>query len=202
MELEPNGFSKFDRLQEAIMTKRTVITILVLLAAAVLIPAAPASAQASKLGIINSQLAFQNSAEGKKAAAQFQAREDKIKSDLARLDNDLRALETRLNTQRMTLSNEAILQLQGDIDRKTTDRKRTEEDAGKDMQQLQYNLIQKIRNEMIVIINQLAAERGYELVLDVAASGVVYFNQAIDITDEVVRRYDASKAAAAPPAKK
>ena len=185
------------------MTKRIGITALIALAAAVLIPAASASAQTSKLGVINSQVAFQNSAEGKRAATQFQAREDKVKADLARLDNDLRALETRLNTQRMTLSNEALLQLQGDIERKTTERKRTEEDAGKDMQQLQMNLIQKIRNEMIVIINQLAVERGFDLVLDVAASGIVYFNQGIDITDEVVRRYDATKTApAAAPAKK
>ncbi|MBN2206369.1 MAG: OmpH family outer membrane protein [Candidatus Aminicenantes bacterium] len=180
------------------MNKRTVIPALVVLAAAVLFPAASALAQTPKLAVINSQLAFQNSAEGKRAATQFQAREDKIKSDLARLDNEIRGLESRLTTQRMTLSNEALLQLQGDIERKTTDRKRTEEDAARDMQQLQMNLIQKIRNEMITIINQLAAERGYDIVLDVAASGIVYHSQPIDITDEIVRRYDASKASGAP----
>jgi outer membrane protein len=152
--------------------------------------------QTLKLAVINSQKAFETSAEGKRAAGQFQAREDQIKSNLARLDNELQTLETKLNTQRLTLSNEALLELQADIDRKTTDRKRAEEDSTKDYQQFQYNVIQKIRNEMIIIINQLSQERGFSLVLDVAASGIVYYDQAVDITDEVVRRYDASKAAA------
>lgn len=184
--------------------KRIGIRETIVLAAAGLLLSASAWAQTSKLAVINSSLAFQNSVEGKRVAAQFQSREDKIKSDLARLDNELRTLESRLNTQQMTLSNEAALQLKGDIDRKTTERKRTEEDANREMTQLQQNVVFRIRNEMIVIINQMAAERGYELVLDVAASGIVYFSQAIDITDEVVRRYDASKAAepAAKPAKK
>jgi outer membrane protein len=177
---------------------RTLAVLALVGAGFVLTAAAWAQTPNIKIAVINSQKAFETSSEGKRAATQFQAREDRIKSDLARLDNDLRTLETKLNTQRLTLSNEAMLQLQGDIDRKTTERKRTEEDSTKDYQQLQYNLIQKIRSDMIVIINQIAQERGYDLVLDVAASGIVYFNQTIEITDEVVRRYDAANAAAAP----
>lgn len=182
------------------MNRNARTLVLLALAGAGLVLTATAWAQTSKIAVINSPSAFQNSVEGKRAASQFQAREDKIKGDLARIDNDLRALETRLNTQRMTLTNEAVGQLQADIDRKTTERKRTEEDATRDYQQFQMNIMQKIRNEMIVIVTQIAQERGFDVVLDVAASGIVYFNPTIDITDEVVRRYDASKAA--PPAKK
>ncbi|MCK7480636.1 MAG: hypothetical protein M0C28_27965 [Candidatus Moduliflexus flocculans] len=41
----------------------------------------------------------------------------------------------------------------------------------------------------------LAKERGLDLVLDAMSSGVVTASPTIDITDEVVRRYDQSKAA-------
>ena len=157
--------------------------------------------QISKIAIINSQKAFETSAEGKKALTQLTDRENKIKTDLQKMDDAIRLLDNRLNTGRLTMTNEALIALQADIDKKTTERKRYEEDAARDAQQLSGNLIQKIRVEMVTIIENLAKERGLELVLDTATSGVVTASPTIDITDEVVRRYDQSRSAT-PPAKK
>lgn len=151
--------------------------------------------QTIKTGVINSQQAFTASAEGKKAQAQLQDQENKVKSDLARLDAEIKALQTKLSTQRTTLSNEAALQIQSDLDRKMTARKRREEDGGREAQQLQISLIQRIRGEMVGVIEGLAKERGLDLILDLAASGIVFFNPTMDITDEVIRRYDAAMAA-------
>jgi len=153
-------------------------------------------AQQLKVGVVNSQNAFNTSLEGKKAQAQLQDKDSKIKADLAKLDNEIKQLQTKLSTQQMTLTNEAAVQIQSDIDKKTTARKRLEEDATRDMQQIQYALIQRIRGEMVGIIEAIAKEKGYDLVLDLGASGIVFFNPTIDITDEVIKRYDATKAAA------
>lgn len=151
------------------------------------------SQQPYKVAIINSQKTLEESAEGKKAFAQLRERNDKIKGDLARIDEEIRTLETRYNTQRLTMSDDALMQLTSDLDRKRTERKRYEEDSARDFQRLQFNLTQKIRDEVVPIINQVAKEKGFDLVFDAVAGGVVYFNPAIDITDEVIRRYDASK---------
>jgi len=173
------------------------LVILFILAATV----ASYAQQISKIAIINSQKAFETSAEGKKALTQLTDRENKIKTDLQKMDDAIRLLDNRLNTGRLTMTNEALIALQADIDKKTTERKRYEEDAARDAQQLSGNLIQKIRVEMVTIIENLAKERGLELVLDTATSGVVTASPTIDITDEVVRRYDQSRSAT-PPAKK
>ena len=178
---------------------RTIAPLIIFFVLAV--AAAGYAQQASKIAVINSQMAFETSAEGKKALAQLTERDSKIKSDLQKMDDAIRLLENRMNTGRLTMTNEALMGLQGDIDKKTTERKRYEEDAARDAQQLSANLIQKIRVEMVAIIESLAKERGIELVLDTATSGVVTASQTIDITDEVVRRYDQSKAAV-PPVKK
>lgn len=169
----------------------------------VLILSTAALAQQAKIGIINSQRAFEISVEGKKAAAQMQERDTRIKADLQKQDDAIRALENKLNTGRLTMTPEALVALNADHDKKVTERKRYEEDQSRDFQQFQYNLVQKIRNEMVTIIEALGKERGFDLVLDLGTSGIVTFNPTIDITDEVVRRYDASKTAAAPaPVKK
>ena len=157
--------------------------------------------QVSKIAIINSQKAFETSIEGKKALTQLQEREAKIKGDIQKMDDAIRLLENRLNTGRLTMTNEALLALQADIEKKTTERKRYEEDQARDVQQLSANLIQKIRVEMVAVIESLSKERGLELVLDTATSGVVTASPTIDITDEIVRRYDQTKSAT-PPVKK
>jgi outer membrane protein len=157
--------------------------------------------QAPKIAIINSQRAFETCVEGKKILAQMQERENKIKTDIQKLDDSIRLLENKLSTGRLTMTNEALVGIQADIDKKTTERKRYEEDAARDAQQFSVNLIQRIRAEMVTIIDALAKERGLELVLDAQQSGVVTSSPAIDITDEVIRRYDQSKTAI-PPVKK
>jgi Skp family chaperone for outer membrane proteins len=158
--------------------------------------------QVTKIAIINSQKAFETSLEGKKALGQLQDLDTRIKGELQKQDDAIRLLENRLNTGRLTMTNDALLGIQADIDKKTTDRKRYEEDKTREAQQLSTNLIQKIRVEMVAVIEALAKERGLELVLDTATSGVVTASPTIDVTDEVVRRYDQTKAATPPPVKK
>jgi outer membrane protein len=149
--------------------------------------------QSYKIAVINAQRTLEESAEGKRAFAQLRERNDKIRGELERIDGEIQALETRYNTQRLTMSEEARMQLTSDLERKRTERKRYEEDSAKDFQRLQYNLTEKIRNEVVPIIHQVAKERGFDVVLDAVGSGVVYWNPAIDITEEVIKRYDASK---------
>lgn len=178
---------------------RTIVPLVILF---ILVVAGVSYAQqVSKIGIINSQKAFETSVEGKRVLGQMQDRENKIKTDIQKLDDSIRLLENKLSTGRLTMTNEALLGIQTDIDKKTTERKRYEEDVTRDAQQFSGNLVQKIRAEMVAIIENLAKERGLELVLDVAQSGVVTFSPTIDVTDEVIRRYDQSKAAT-PPVKK
>jgi len=153
--------------------------------------------QTGKTGVINSQMVLEKSAEGKRVITQLQDRDKKSQSDLARLDNEIKQLETKLNTQRLTLTDEAAMQINSDVEKKKTDQKRLSEDAVRELQELQYRLFNKVQSELIPIIEGLGRERGLDVIFDLAKSGAVYFNPIIDLTDEVIRRYDASKAAPA-----
>jgi len=155
--------------------------------------------QSTKIGVINSQGAFETSAEGKKAEAQISARTASIKAEMDRMDAEIKQLQTRLNTQRLTLTPEAGLQIQSDIERKATARKRYEEDAAREIQQLQAQLVDRIRMDMISVVTAYAKENGFDLIFD-SNAGVVYAAPAIDITDAIVKKYDAIPAA--PPVKK
>ncbi len=147
----------------------------------------------SKIAVINSQDVLEKSIEGKRVLAQLSEQDRKNQDQLAKLDEEIRKLETRLNTQRLTLTEEALLQLNSDLTKKRTERTRLSEDMARDMQELQYRLYTRLQNELIPIIEQIGKEKGFDIILDLGRSGAVFVNPAIDITEEVIKRYDALK---------
>jgi outer membrane protein len=149
--------------------------------------------ESAKLGIVNSNEVIQRSTEGKAVMAQLQDKDKDNSSKLASMDEKIRDLETKLNTQRLTLTQESLLQLNSDLEKRRTERKRFAEDSLKELQELRYRLFTKVQDEVIPIIEGLGKERNLDIIFDLANSGAVYVNPAIDLTEEVIKRYDASK---------
>ena len=84
--------------------------------------------------------------------------------------------------------------MQADLQRKRTDRQRFAEDQVREMEELTARLFQRIQSELLPIIEEIGKEKNLEVIFDLGRSGVIYFNPTIDITAEVIQRYDASKA--------
>lgn len=152
-----------------------------------------------RIGVVNSQEVLEKSAEGKKVLARLQDKDKQVQASLTRLDDEIRQLETKLSTQRLTLTEEAALQLTTDLEKKRTDRKRQGEDGVRELQELQLRLFNKVQTELLAILEAVGRERGLDVIFDLTKSGAVYVSPAVLLSDEVIRRYDASKAA--PPAK-
>lgn len=154
--------------------------------------------QIIKIGVVNSQEVLEKSAEGKRVLAQLQDKDKRNQAELSRRDQEIQELQTRLNTQRLTLTPEALRNLSTDLQRKQTERQRFFEDAGREMNELAERLFQRIQNELLPIIEQMGKENGMDVIFDLGKSGAIYFSPGIEITQDVIQRYDASKA----PAKK
>jgi Skp family chaperone for outer membrane proteins len=167
------------------------ITLLVLLVAGLV--SLGYAQQPMKVGVVNSQDVLEKSQEGKRVTAQIEAKNKTLQEDLARLDDKIRDLETRLNTQRLTLSQEALGNLMADLEKQRTERTRFVEDSRREMNDLQMRLFNRLQNELRPIITELGREKNLDLIFDVGGSGIIYFNPATDVTAEVIQRYDASK---------
>ncbi|MGD2245759.1 MAG: OmpH family outer membrane protein [Candidatus Aminicenantes bacterium] len=146
-----------------------------------------------KVGVVDSQQVLEKSAEGKRVMAQLQSKDSKAQADVAKMDEEIRTLETKLNTQRLTLTQEALLNMQADLDRKKTERKRFAEDQVREMNELTQRLFQRIQSELLPIIEQIGKEKNLDVIFDLGRSGIIYYNPTVDITAEVITRYDASK---------
>jgi|GEM_PF-866493 len=154
------------------------------------------AAAQSKLGTVNSKDIFEKSAEGKRVLARLREADQKNSEAIGKLDAEIQGLQTRLSTQRLTLSEDAALQLSTDLDRKTTERKRKAEDAASSFAGLRDRLFRSVQAELLAIIGQIGKELGYDLILDIGNGEAAYANPAIDLSADVIKRYDASKAPA------
>ncbi len=167
--------------------------IFVALAVLVLALASTAAAQV-KIGIIDSQKVLETSSEGKKVLARLTETDKQNQAAIAKLDDEIRQIQTKLNTQAITLTEDAVASLRADLDRKNTDRKRKAEDAYSSMQDLTQRQFARVQQELLPIVEQLGKERALDVILDARNSGAVYWSPAIDLTADVIKRYDASKA--------
>jgi Skp family chaperone for outer membrane proteins len=146
-----------------------------------------------RVGIVNPMLVMEQSAEGKSILARLEKVSQENQNKIVKMDDQIRSLEARINTQRLTLNQESLMNMNSDLERLRTDRKRYAEDSYREFTQLRDRLFNKVKTELIPIIEQLGKEKNMVAIFDMTSSGVIYFTPSIDLTEEVIKKYDASK---------
>ncbi|HYR44268.1 MAG TPA: OmpH family outer membrane protein [Terriglobia bacterium] len=171
-----------------IRLKWPVLFVLGLLASAPLV-----SGQLSKIAVVDFERAIVQSAEGKKSSDKFNAILQSKQAEAEKRQKELEDAQRKLQTQERTLSDTAKANLQKDIDRRTTELQRFNEDSQKELQSLRDELLRPIAERASAILNAIAAEQGYSVIVDVSnpQNSVLWFNPKNDITEELTRRIDA-----------
>jgi outer membrane protein len=178
----------------------------------------PAAAPApGKIGILNLQAAILNTAEGKKAMADLDKKFQPKRSELQKMQQDIQGLEDQIQRQQTAASDAAQAQLNRQLEEKKKIMTRTQEDAQSDFNSDRTDLIGRISQKMARVVQDYAEQNGYAAILDTFApvfsnSGqigdaqvpIYYAAKDVEITEEIVKRYDAANpvagAATEPPA--
>jgi len=165
------------------------------------------SAVTGRIGVINIQEAIVGTGEGKKALADIQKKYEPRRNDLQRQEQEISALQDQLQKQANTLSDEEKLRLQRELDEKQRLFKRAQEDAQADYQNDNQEAIRRVGQKMVKVINEYAQQNGFVLVVDDSQLPVYFVAKGNDLTEVIMKRYDAANPAASaavsstPPAK-
>jgi len=166
-------------------------TLLGLLISPVLALAQAPAASSGKVGVINIQAAILTSKEGKKAMADLQAKYQPRQADIQRLQQEIQGINDQLQKQGgTTLSDDEQRRLSRELEVKQTLLKRSSEDFNADAQVDRDEAIRRIGEKMVRIIGDYAQQNGFTLVVDSAQIPVYYAAKDIELTGEIVRRYD------------
>jgi len=155
-------------------------------------------AQTSKVAVVDFERAVVQCAEGKKSSEKFNATVQARQADVVQRQKDLDDATKKLQNGARTLSDSAKADLQKDIDKKTTDLQRVNEDAQKELETMRDELLRPIAQKATALLNAMAEQQGYTLVVDISnpQSNVVFANPKNDITEELIKRIDAEAAKA------
>ena len=170
------------------------LTITMLAGLALLMSAATVRAQLSTVVVVDFERAVVESAEGKKSSEKFNAALQAKQTEIEKRTKDLEDQQKKLQNGARTLSDAAKLELQRDIDRRTTELQRANEDAQKEMQALRDELLRPIADRATALLNSMANEQGYTLVIDASNpdNNIIWVNPKNEITAELIKRIDAS----------
>ena len=160
-----------------------------------LLPTSLAAQVGSKVAVVDIGRVVRECARGAKASAELQIFFDERRGQLEALQNELNDLQQRLQTQERVLSQSALAELNRDIQSKTTQLGRDQEDAESELQAKQEELIAPVFDAAGAALDAYAREQGYTLILDASnpQSGIVFVEEVADITTEIIRRLDAAE---------
>ena len=167
---------------------------------------APLQAQ-TKVGIIHVQNAILSTKDGQKAASDLQARFAPKKAELDKKQQAIAALQEQFRKGSATMSDDAKLKLQRDIDTNTKALNRDTEDAQAELDQEQGKIMQDLGQKLMAVLDKYAKENTFGVILDVSnpQTPVLWASNTVDITNDIVGLYDKANVggggAAAAPAK-
>jgi outer membrane protein len=172
--------------------------------AAAAAPPAVSGPRPTKVGYLNLQQAVLATAEGQKASGDLNAKYAPKKADLDRRQSEIAALSDQLKKGSATMSDDARLKLERDVDAKTKALNRDTEDASTDMEQDGNKVMGEVAGKMQQIVQNYAIQNGYAVVLDVSSqqNQVFWAAPSTNVTADVIKLYnDAHPVTAAAPAK-
>lgn len=151
--------------------------------------ASPAPAPPASVIVVNSHRVLTESKAGKAILTQMQAKATSYDKAFAQEEQELAGVQQELQRQQSILAQDAFAAKARDFDQRVNEARRKVQASKMELSQGQNEAEKTVMQTVLQILNDIAKERNANLVLDKAV--VVMFDNAYDVTDEVIKRLDA-----------
>lgn len=167
------------------------------LGAALCMMASPAAAQSDlKIAVIDVQKILTDSTSGQEVLKKLEQLRAEKAELLAGKKQELDEMRNRYEETRLTLAEDRIAEMEKDMEDLAIALRRAQDDAQRELEKRQREDFGRIEEAVMPIINAVGREFGYSLIFNKFQSGLVYADEAVDITDLVIERYNAAVAGA------
>jgi len=151
-------------------------------------PAPFPTAQNLTVMVVDVQSLLQNSKAAKMVRSQIEQKRGEYTKEISHQEESLRAERDALQRQQASLSPESLNQKGRDFQQKVNDLERNVQGKRQALEKSNGDALQKIQEEMLKIIADIAKQRKANLVFQ--RTDLVLFDQAFDVTDEVLQKLD------------
>jgi len=165
-------------------------------AAAGTAPAAVLPAGGLRVAVIDTEKILLSSQAGKRAIAELKKIQEQKEAELRGKQQEIKDLQDKLSQGRLSLAQDKLAEMAKQLEDREIALKRLSDDASRDLNKKKDDLLGSIDEKVMPVINQLGKEQGYTMIFRKFESGLIYADDAIDITQAVIQRLDAAAAAA------
>lgn len=157
--------------------------------------------EGAKIAFVVLQRVVAESAEGKLASARVQALQQKKVAELNERQKAAQGLQEKLDKSGAVMSEAARADLTKQVERANVDLQRATQDAQAEVQELQQQLQEEFQRRIAPIIEAVGKEKGLHYIFNGPDSGLVWADASLDITNDVVKKFDQAKPSAPAAAK-
>ena len=179
------------RRQDPLRLRRLGLTLV--LAAVASTAVAHAQGAAPKVAVIDSDRIVAESTRGKQALERLKQVQDEKLAQARAMQNEINELRKRIEEGKLSLAPERLVQMNTELEDKVLGFRRFQDDADRELSKLRDENLAIIEKDVLEVINAIGREGGYTLVFNKFRSGLVYADDAVDITDEVIQRFNAAR---------
>jgi outer membrane protein len=159
--------------------------------ASMLLAQAPAPKKELKVGILDLQQVFNESAQGKQKLAELEKLTEQYRSEMADRQQKMKARQDQLAQLPFSISEEKRTNLEREIEEDQISLKRRQSDAERDLTTKQNDAMMELYSKVGPLIEDIGKARGYTLIINKSQPGILlYFDETVDITSEVIKKFN------------
>ena len=144
-----------------------------------------------KLGVMNVQKVLTSSVAGKEAKGKFDARMKELQEKFKAEEDELLAMQKDIEKKSSAWSEETKQEKVREFQKKRRELQAKTEDARFELKNLQDKELAPILKALEKVVDGYGAANGYTVILD-AKNHVIYFDEAVDISDKLIVELDAA----------
>lgn len=151
---------------------------------------AAAQAQELKIAVVDLDQAINATDQGKRAREELQKKQKEAEAQLKPMADKYKSLAEEIQSKRFVLSEDALRQKQLDLAELQNDARARAAELEGQFKVDYERLVGPLRAKLLGIVADFGKEQGYTLIFERTTPGLIYSREALDITDQVVERFN------------
>jgi outer membrane protein len=148
------------------------------------------AADVAKIGVIDFQRILETSSAGKYAQAEINKKGKQMEADLKKRGAEIEETKQRLEREALVMSKEMREQKQREMRININDFKQLQNKYAQEFKRFEGRLVQRIRQEVIELIQDIGKAGGYLLIVEKRTGEVIYSPKSVDATDILIQKYN------------
>ena len=151
-----------------------------------------AAAEDLKIGFVDQRRAVYNSDSGKRAEKTLTSLLEAKKGEIKPREDELKKLLEDFESQKFVLSKDALTEKQIELEKRRRDLERDRTAAEEEMQIEQRKLLAPLVEQFSKAVEEVGKEKGFDIIMDRSSPGILYYQDALDVTDLVIKRLNSN----------